>query len=83
MNDQLLEVFIREDCDTHARSVLLAAIKAKSGTASVEDFTFNRFNVRLDFEAGEAVIDDEINPSDGEYRLSLERFASRVAAVVT
>lgn len=82
MNTELLELFIKEDCDQHAQSVLLAAIEAKSGTAAVEDFTFNRFNVRLDFNADEAVIDDELNPADGECRLPLDSFASRVAAVV-
>jgi len=82
MNDELLELFIKEDCDQHAQSVLLAAIKAKSGTTAVEDFTFNRFNVRLDFNADEAVIDDDLNPADGECRLPLNGFAARVAAVV-
>ena len=81
MNDELLELFIKEDCDRHAQSVLLTAIKVKSGTATVEDFTFNRFNVRLDFNADVAVIDDDLNPSDGECRLPLNRFAARIAAV--
>lgn len=81
MNDELLELFLEEDCDRHAQSVLLTAIKVKSGTAVVEDFTFNRFNVRLDFIDGVAVIDDELNPADGECRLPLNRFAALVAAV--
>ena len=81
MNDELLELFIKEDCDQHAQSVLLSAISAKTDTACIEDFTFNRFNVRLDFGVEEAVIDDDLNPADGEYRLPLNSFAERVAAV--
>lgn len=79
MNEELLELFLEEDCDQHAQSVLLNAIKAKVDTDGSEDFTFNRFNVRLDFGAREAVIDDDLNPADGEFRLSLENFAARVA----
>jgi hypothetical protein len=81
MNDELLEMFIEEDCDQHAKSVLLASIRAKAGTNGKEDFTFNRFNVRLDFGASEAVIDDDLNPDDGECRLPLANFAERVQAV--
>lgn len=80
MNNELLEMFMQEDCDQHAKSVLLASISAKTGTDGREDFTFNRFNVRLDFSTSEAVIDDDLNPSDGECRLSLTTFAQRVAA---
>jgi hypothetical protein len=81
MKNELMELFIKEDCDRHAQTVLLSAIKAKSGTEAVEDFTFNRFNVRLDFSANEAVVDDDLNPADGECRLPLHDFAARVAAV--
>lgn len=81
MSDELLKLFLEEDCDRHAQSVLLTAIRDKNGTAAVEDFTFNRFNVRLDFIADVAVIDDELNPADGECRLPLNRFAELVAAV--
>jgi len=83
MNEELLELFLKEDCDQHAQTVLLTAIRAKGGTAVVEDFTFNRFNVRLDFIANEAVIDDDLNPADGECRLPLTSFSERVVAVAT
>jgi len=80
MNDELLELFITEDCDQHAKSILLASIKAKTGTDGIEDFTFNRFNVRLDFSANQVLIDDDLNPDDGECRLQLDRFATVVEA---
>jgi len=83
MNDEILELFIKEDCDQHAQAVLLASIKAKTGSDGIEDFTFNRFNVRLDFSNSQAVIDDDINPSDGECRLPLDRFAACVEAAGT
>ena len=78
MNEELLELFIKEDCDQHARAVLLASIKAKTGTGGVDDFTFNRFNVRLDFGNKEAVVDDDLNPAEGECRLPIERFIARI-----
>lgn len=80
MNDQLLKLFIKEDCDQHAQAVLLASIRAKTGTDGTEDFTFNRFNVRLDFSSEEAVIDDDLNPGDGECRIPIQRFATCVEA---
>jgi|UniRef100_UPI00378377CB hypothetical protein len=81
MNDELLELFIKEDCDQHAQSVLLSAIKEKTGTDGIEDFTFNRFNIRLDFGTNQVVIDDDLNPSDGECRLPLAVFSARVAEI--
>lgn len=78
MNKEILDVFLSEDCDKHAQKLLLYAIKTKSGTGGTENFTFNRFNVRLNYALNEAVIDDEINPGDGEFRLPLGEFVSCV-----
>ena len=50
MHNELLELFLKEDCDEYAQRDLLTAIEAKWATNGVEDFTFNRFNIRLDFE---------------------------------
>ena len=80
MTDQLVKPFIKEDCAQHAQAVLLASIRAKTGTDGTEDFTFNRFNVRLDFSSEEAVIDDDLNPGDGECRIPIQRFATCVEA---
>lgn len=78
---ELLEMFIKEDCDQHVKTVLLDAINAKTGTCGIEEFTFNRFNVQLNYGSGEVVIDDELNPDDGEYRLPLAKFLAHVEAV--
>lgn len=78
MNNEILGLFLSEDCDKHAQKVLLHAIRTKSGTSGVKNFTFNRFNVRLNYALNEAVIDDEINPGDGEFRLPLGEFVSCV-----
>jgi hypothetical protein len=83
MNEELFELFLKEDCDQHAQAVLLASIQARIGTSAVEDFTFNRFNICLDFGKNEAVIDDDLNPGDGECRLPIERFANCVEAAGT
>jgi hypothetical protein len=82
MSDELFELFLREDCDKHAQSVLLSMIDANSDAKGTEKFTFNRFNVLLDFEHKEAVIDDELNPSDGECRIPLEIFKSRIEEAI-
>lgn len=82
MSNEILELFLKEDCDKHAQTVLLSAIDAKSATEGAEEFAFNRFNVLLDFGHKEAVIDDELNPSDGECRVPLEVFKSRVEGAI-
>ena len=81
MSEELLKLFLEEDCDLHAQSILLAAIRAKKGTDGIQDFTFNRFNVRLDFANGEAVLDDDLNPDYGEHRLPLDNFAALIAGI--
>ncbi len=78
MSQDLVRLFLEEDCDQHAQSVLLSSIRKMPRPGGVEDFTFNRFNVRLDFDADQAIIDDDLNPDYGEARLSLDDFASQV-----
>jgi hypothetical protein len=81
MNENLLDLFLQEDCDSYVRSLILASIRGKSSTMVVEEFTFNRFNLLLDFGTNTAVINDELNPSYGEYRLPLQELVVRVTAL--
>lgn len=81
MNENLVELFLEEDCDQHAQSVFLTSIRSMKRTGEVEDFTLNRFNVRLDFKEDQAIIDDDLNPDYGGFRLPLDDFASRVSSV--
>ena len=50
------------------------------GTDVIEEFTFNRFNIRLDFGTNQVVIDDELNPADGECILPMKQFVECVEA---
>lgn len=81
MSEDLLKLFLSEECDEHVQRVLLTAIRAKKGTDGAEDFTFNRFDVRLDFASDHVIIVDDLNPDYGEHRLPLNDFASLVLGV--
>lgn len=81
MKSELLEVFLMQDCDAHARSVLLAAIDKPPTGLEHREFTFNRFNVVLDYLRQEAVIDDELHPADGEIRVPLEELRRQLEKI--
>jgi hypothetical protein len=77
MNTELLNIFLSEDGDAHARHKLLNAIHVQkaTGTPMVCEFTFNRFNVTLDFEARKVSLHDDLTVDpQGEYMLSLDEF---------
>jgi len=81
MKHNIVALFLKDECDQHVRSVLLRALQARRGSDSVEDFTFNRFNVRLDFSNNEVIVDDELNPDYGECRLPIDDFESLITSV--
>lgn len=81
MKNELLEVFLVEDCDAHARTVLLAAIDKPPTGLERREFTFNRFNFVLENLLQEAVIDDELHPADGEIRVPLEELRCRLERI--
>ena len=76
---RLLREFIEEESEEAVRHQLLAEI-ATHGTTKTEvlrEFTYNRFNVYLDFERQEARIEDELDVSDeGTCSMSLAEFAT-------
>ena len=77
MNAELLNIFLSEDGDAHARDKLLDSISKQRATATplVHEFTFNRFNVTLDFEAKKVSLQDDLTVGpQGEYELSLDEF---------
>jgi hypothetical protein len=69
----LLEQFLTEECDSHVAQ----RIRDEAGAAGVRYLTFNRFNVRLDVNAGIATIEDELDP-DSETSLPLAVLLSRL-----
>jgi len=77
MNAELLNIFFSEDGDAHACQKLLDSIRKQGATGSrmVLEFTFNRFNVTLDFEAKVVSLQDDLTVGpQGEYKLSLDEF---------
>jgi hypothetical protein len=76
MTASLLEEFLAEECTPHVVGVLIEAAEGQSGERY---FTFNRFNVRLDIDAGVATIEDELDP-DIEFALPIDEFIQRVRA---
>ena len=77
MNTELLNIFLSEDGDTHAGQKLLSAIGTQraAGSPMMRKFTFNRFNVTLDFEAKVVFLQDDLTVGpQGEYKLSMSEF---------
>lgn len=77
MNTELLNTFLSEDGDAHARHKLLDGIRKQraSGAPTVREFTFNRFKVTLDFEAKQVSLQDDLTVGpQGEYKLGLDEF---------
>lgn len=63
---QLLDAFISQDCDAAVRQKLLEALEHRVETSfgRVREFTFNRFNIILDFENEQVIIEDDLDTSD-------------------
>jgi len=78
--NRLLSEFLSQDCNAAVRQTLLDEIRLHSTTKTtlvVREFTFNRFNVVLDFLAGNARIEDELDPSaQGSCRIPLSEFSA-------
>jgi len=76
---RLLNEFLAQDCDATVRQKLLAEIAKHDATRVdvVREFTLNRFNVRLDFRAGEVKVEDELDASElGSCSLPLAEFTA-------
>jgi hypothetical protein len=78
VTQEILELFLQEDCDSHAQKVLEAACSEIG--AKITEFTFDRFNVRIDTEMNLVEIDDELNPQEETCTLSIPRFVERLVA---
>lgn len=76
-NMKLLDTFFFEDCNTQLRQKLLDVILENKtiNTTLIKKYTFNRFNIILNFEAREVTLEDDLTTdSQGEYKLSLDEF---------
>jgi hypothetical protein len=61
MNTNLLDTFLEEDGDAHARRKLLDTIREQktSRATIVRKYAFNRFNVTVDFGTKVVVLEDD------------------------
>jgi hypothetical protein len=75
MNTSLLEEFLAQECTPHVRRLLADAIA--DTLTSHHRFEFNRFEVTIDRNSNEVVLEDVLDTSPaGVNRLSLARFAA-------
>lgn len=78
MNTSLLEEFLAQECTPHVRRLLVDAI-ADTLTA-YHRFEFNRFEVTIDRNSNEVVIEDVLDTSpEGVNRLSIVRFTAALS----
>jgi hypothetical protein len=73
--DPVLERFFLDEVDDHVAKVLLQDADART-TGEVYR-TFNVFNVRLDFDASTATVEDELDP-ELEETVELRGFLDRL-----
>jgi hypothetical protein len=69
----LLEEFLSEEANDYVVATLREAANQTHGK---RDFTFNRFNVRLDLEERTATIEDELD-SEAELTIDLDDLLGR------
>lgn len=82
-DETLLSQFVGEEFSKAAFAKLLADMQECSGTQNRRSYTFNRFNIHLDFESEIALIEDDLNPDEnGEMELHLSDFRSALKAKI-
>jgi hypothetical protein len=75
----LLEQFLSEDATPLVRQLLLDSIATldRSQGRGVREFTFNRFNVRIDWGKRVVSLEDELDTSEpGATEIALSDFAA-------
>jgi len=76
MSACLVDRFMAEEATEHVRSVLISAIES-APPAGTRYFTFNAFNVLLDFDQGSVTVEDEFDVV-AMCRISLVDFVGRL-----
>lgn len=75
MTTNLLDQFLAQECNPYVRGLLEEAILDKSTARS--RFEFNRFEVTIERDTGEVVVEDILDDSKaGSQRVPLNAFAS-------
>jgi hypothetical protein len=74
MNSALLSEFLAEEGSLEIREKLLVSIREPDSRAALK-FTFNRFNIILDYEKKEVTVEDDLTVGpEGEFNLGFEEF---------
>jgi len=79
--DSLFDEFAREDGTPYARELIRDAVRERGERPELElkTFSFNRFEVKLDFVNQVAVLEDEFDVSpSGTLQLPLDEFLRRL-----
>ncbi len=78
MSHCLIDRFMAEEANDHVRNLLVSIIEA-APSEGTQYFTFNAFNVLLDFDHGSATVEDELDVV-AICRLGISDFAMRLRA---
>ncbi len=72
--ENLLEQFIHEECTVPISNMLNEDIRClQNSDITFKEYTFNRFNLYLDFSNKKARIEDDLDPSEsGVLEIGLE-----------
>jgi hypothetical protein len=81
MSDCLIDRFFEHEATEHVRDLLLGAIDAGQAEGTTY-FTFNAFNVLLDYDRGSATIEDEFDVV-AMCRIGFAEFARRLRSSAT
>jgi len=74
MNSVLLNEFLTEEGNPEVRRKLLVSIREPNSRAFLK-FTFNRFNIILNYEKKEVTVEDDLTVgAEGEFKISFEEF---------
>jgi hypothetical protein len=83
MEKKIYKEFMEAECNDYVRHLLIEEIKKglSSNEQSVSKHSFNRFNVNLDFQKNEAVIEDVIMYDNDIFSISIDNFLNDLEAV--
>lgn len=76
MSSCLIDRFFAEEATEHVRSLLLGAIEAGQAEGT-RYFTFNAFNVLVDYDKGSVTVEDEFDVV-AMCRVGIDEFTARL-----
>lgn len=75
MRMSLIEQFIKEDFSESANNEILKECESLIGKDISREYTFNRFNLKIDFGSNKVVLDDDLDCDEsGQAIIELQEF---------